>query len=123
MGLTKVTRGVIEPFENYDVNATGYDGNTLLHHYSRSPHRLESIIYLLQKEQGANPNFVNDKGETPLHLATKYRNTWGILELLKRGANIHAVDANGNTPLVIAAKNRNPSDAYILLKNGAAGCY
>ena len=48
---------------------------------------------------GAIVSSLNDKGETPLHVATSWDNMFGAKFLLENGANINLKDQDGKTPL------------------------
>ncbi len=70
---------------------------------------------------GANVNVVDDKGNTPLILASLYNNDPRIIELLiSKGANINAIDSEGETALIKASQKSNfPLIVDALLRNGA----
>ncbi|XP_057324812.1 putative ankyrin repeat protein RF_0381 [Microplitis mediator] len=62
---------------------------------------LENLI-----EYGADVNFVNSQGRTPLHGAFKYRKLPTIIDLLKYGADINSKCDDGYTPLDYVLKNQ-----------------
>lgn len=53
-------------------------------------------------EAGADPNWQNSCGETPLHKAARHKDKALILELVKFGADINAHDHEGQTSIMIA---------------------
>ena len=55
-------------------------------------------------EYGADPNLTNDRGETPLLLATSSGHLDIVNLLIQCGANILAADSDGVIPVVAAAK-------------------
>ena len=61
-------------------------------------------------ENGADPNVVDDKGQTPLHFIAKKGVGKNQAQLLiEHGANINAQDADGQTPLDYAKKSNKKS--------------
>ena len=93
-------------------------------------------------ERGADPNTVNEQGDTPIITAikslSKPKISWAgwrgslqeylqdIAELVKQGADINATDASGKTPLILLAKEISKSNLHnylelveLLLANGA----
>ena len=61
-------------------------------------------------ENGADPNVVDDKGQTPLHFIAKKGIGKNQAQLLiEHGANINARDADGQTPLDYAKKSNKKS--------------
>ena len=88
----------------FDVNTVDQYGETLLHRvvsrFQRQPEerrRSEEIVNLLL-EFGANPNAINNKGQTPLHLINRQPANV-VRSLLEAGGDINATDNLGKTPL------------------------
>lgn len=50
-------------------------------------------------KMGVGVNEVDEKGNTPLHIAVRYRQGATIDYLISRGANINTVNAKGESPL------------------------
>jgi ankyrin repeat protein len=79
---------------------------------------LEIVKILL--DHGANPNFADEFGRTPLHRAALMRYEKVVDLLLKRGANVNFSDANHHSALHCAtALLAKYSLLQILLENGA----
>jgi len=77
----------------------------------------ESVEMLLKN--GANPNYRDKDGWTPLHYAA-YRGRVDVAELLiKHGAEINAKDNDGATPLHLAAQKGHVDVAELLIKYSA----
>ncbi len=75
------------------------------------------ITFLLQK--GANPNIANNKGVTPLVLATQLSFLEGVQALVDGGAKVDIPNSTGETPLIYAVLARDVPLMRILLKAGA----
>ncbi|CAB0032137.1 unnamed protein product [Trichogramma brassicae] len=76
--------------------------------------------------RGANPNFVNSEGSTPLHvICNKDRHDKSAKILFKicddthQMVQVNAKDNDGNTPLQLAVANLLPSTVDVLLNHGA----
>jgi len=77
----------------------------------------ESVEMLLKK--GANPNYRDNDGFSPLHFAAFYGRAKVAEILIRHGAEVNARDNDGNTPLHTAAKWGNVEVVKLLLKSGA----
>ena len=75
------------------------------------------IRFLAQK--GANVNARNNKGETPLQLASNLGFAEGVEALLKLGARVDEPNSTGETPLIAATHRKDAALARVLLKAGA----
>jgi len=75
------------------------------------------IRFLAQK--GANINARNNKGETPLQLASNLGFAEGVETLLKLGARVDEPNSTGETPLIAATHRKDAALARVLLKAGA----
>ncbi len=70
--------------------------------------------------KGANVNARNNKGETPLQLASNLGFSEGVEILLKLGAKVDEPNATGETALIAATHRRDAALARVLLKAGAS---
>ena len=70
-------------------------------------------------QHGANVNARNNKGETPLQLATTLGFIDGVEALLQLGARVDEPNSTGETPLIAAVHRRDAPLARALLKAGA----
>ena len=89
---------MLRPFEEFEkaykaeainVNAQDSFGFTLLH-YAVARSNLEAITFL--REQGAQANIVNDRGQTALNLAQQDNKT-NIAQILTGGSKLQVVEA------------------------------
>ncbi|MCA1661505.1 MAG: ankyrin repeat domain-containing protein [Novosphingobium sp.] len=69
--------------------------------------------------KGANVNARNNKGETPLQLASNLGFEDGVAALLKLGAKVDDANGTGETPLIAATHRKDAAMARLLLKAGA----
>lgn len=69
--------------------------------------------------RGSDPDLVESKGFTPLHIAAAKGSRECVLLLLKYGANVNKKDDDGNTPLWVAIVGKHWSIANLLYENGA----
>jgi uncharacterized protein len=70
--------------------------------------------------KGANVNARNNKGETPLQIASSLGFTDGVEVLLKLGAKVDEPNSTGETPLIAATHRKDAALARVLLKAGAS---
>ena len=90
-----------------DVNARGGRYGTTALHWAVTrgdaddPSAQEVFGMLI--ESGADPNALNDAGETPLHLASRSNNELLLTSLIEAGADVNTRDSSGLTPLHLAA--------------------
>ena len=84
-------------------------------------HRLDIVMLLL--EHGADANYPDNNGETPLHLGLR----WGFIDiirlLLNHGADANYPDNYGGTPLHIASQRGFIDIVRLLLHHGADANY
>jgi ankyrin repeat protein len=92
------------------------DGEGALHYVTRQ-RELVWLNFLLTK--GARADIQNNKGETPLSLATQIGWSEGVELLLARGAAVDLGNQRGETPLMIAAQRRDLPMVQMLLAHGA----
>ncbi len=95
-----------------DVNSEESPGVPLLH--SRIHWNLPGICLWLIRN-GANPNAVDGKGNTALHVAARKGINARVIEaLVERGGNLKAKDGSGKTPLEIARKMKKTKTSELL---------
>jgi len=69
--------------------------------------------------KGANVNARNNRGETPLQLASNLGFVEGVETLIKLGAKVDEPNSTGETPLIAATHRKDAAMARVLLKAGA----
>lgn len=70
-------------------------------------------------EQGADVNYRDRRGVTPLHQAAGYGHADAVKTLLDRGALVNAVDNDKRSPLHDAVSSRSMAAVRLLTANGA----
>ncbi|XP_023311592.1 uncharacterized protein LOC108909966 [Anoplophora glabripennis] len=100
------------------VDATDMELNTPLHDACSMGH-LNVVVALV--ERGANVNFENANGETPLHRAALGRHS-DVVEYLadKAGVNLNKANSYGESALLLAARKGTLKIIKFLIKRGAA---
>lgn len=69
---------------------------------------------------GANPNYLDKVGMSPLHTACEYGNSTSVALLIKYGAALNIKSNNmGATPLFLATMHHKYEIVNVLIKNGA----
>jgi hypothetical protein len=99
------------------VNARDISSGESGLHIAIARRDLTWVNFLLAK--GANPNLSDNKGVTPLMLATQLGFAEGVGALAGRGARIDVSNDAGETPLISAVHRRDIALMRILLKAGA----
>ncbi|KAL6634310.1 hypothetical protein ACP70R_026981 [Stipagrostis hirtigluma subsp. patula] len=113
-GELAVCRYLVEELR-VDINAIHEGGETPLA-YAINGANIATVRYLLN--QGADPDKVDDKGFTSLHIAAE-EGYCNIVELLlSKGASVDAL-SNRGTPLHLAATNGHHTTVKILLDHNA----
>ncbi len=79
---------------------------------------LEGVRQLLM-DGAADPNLCDERGHTPLHLATGMGHYDIVRLLLLKGADVNAANPQGQTPLHFAAIYGLTDVARVLAENGA----
>ena len=99
---------------------TGADRNTIAHDGSCAIYHANNveIIKTLIKD-GANINYKNSAGATPLHNAVMSYGLRTIYFLMKSGADIHSQDKRNHTTMIYAAVSHNIGAMRLLIKAGA----
>ena len=81
----------------FDVNTTDEHGQTLLHKAVKYRSGSKEIVDLLL-QYNANPNAIDDKGRTPMHIISSQPRAV-YKSLLAAGADVAIIDNNGQTPM------------------------
>ena len=125
-GQTPLREVLLEPEVLERLLAAGADAdapdnrqNTALHAIVVY-HTLVAMPLLLKA--GANPNLVNEDGDTPLHVAVGCGvqcPAQAVKLLLAAGADVNAKGAGGRTPLHVAASSDHTEAVVALLEGGA----
>lgn len=108
--------------ESVAVDEQDKDGNTALHYASTLNHNGLGDIITLFLQCGANPNIVNSRGQTPLHLLLHNRHASSfpfyrdlVLLLLRHEADVNIQTNSGCTPLHLAVYHGDMQIAALLL--------
>lgn len=97
--------------------AHGAKGNNALKHILDYEHE-EGVRLLL--EAGADPNELNERGETALHWAVRRERSARVLAALVRaGVNVDAKRADGRTAFALAKMNGQAETVMFLHRSGA----
>lgn len=91
-------------------------GDSALHIVTQ---RRDPVWIRFLHERGANVNARNNKGETPLVVASNLGWVEGVELLVSLGARVDEANGTGETPLIAATHRRDAAMARILLKAGA----
>ena len=75
------------------------------------------LVFLANK--GANPNIADNRGVTPLMLASQLGFFEGVDALIKAGARVDEPNEAGETPLITAVHRRDTQMMRVLLQAGA----
>ena len=75
------------------------------------------LVFLANK--GANPNIADNRGVTPLMLASSLGFFEGVEALIKAGARVDEPNETGETPLISAIHRRDTQMMRVLLQAGA----
>ena len=104
-----------QPVLNMDIRDK--NGNTMLHHACRLNFAKEMFEFLIGCE--ADVNAVNNKLDTPLHLASSSKDLTSIL--LRHNAQLDRFNQKGYTPLMLACKQKENAFGIVtmLLASGA----
>ena len=70
-------------------------------------------------QNGANPNIKDNKGVTPLQVASTLNSLAAVEALIKAGAHVDGANSAGETALIAAVHNRNAALVRLLLSKGA----
>lgn len=70
-------------------------------------------------DEGADPNEIDEQGETPLHKAAREGHCDAVNALIEFGADVNAVNVMGMTPLHWVALNGRSAVAALLIDAGA----
>jgi len=81
----------------------------------------EGNKYIVEKwiQKGANVNQKNEKGYTPLHIASTYGHIGIVNLLIEKGTNINEKADNGATPLHLASKFGHKNIVELLIEKDA----
>ena len=69
--------------------------------------------------EGANPNIADNRGVTPVMLASQRGWVEGLQALIKAGAHVDVPNSTGETPLISAVHQRDTQMMRVLLSAGA----
>lgn len=113
--LEKLVKALVSKGAKLEAEVTNFRGSPLVIALARGSE--STARYLL--EQGANAQYVDSGGFTPLHVGAG-RCSLPILELLiSKGADVNRVNGIGKTPLFYALDRERWSNAKFLIAQGA----
>ena len=92
------------------------NGRTALH-ITAARRDIVWLVFLANK--GANPNIADNRGVTPLTLASSLGFFEGVDALIKAGARVDEPNEAGETPLITAVHRRDTQMMRVLLQAGA----
>ena len=92
------------------------DGHTALHIAAQ---RRDIVWLVFLANKGANPNIADNRGVTPLTLASSLGFFEGDDALIKAGARVDEPNEAGETPLITAVHRRDTQMMRVLLAAGA----
>ena len=92
------------------------NGRTALH-IAAARRDIVWLVFLANK--GANPNIADNRGVTPLMLASSLGFFEGVAALIKVGARVDEPNEAGETPLITAVHRRDTQMMRVLLQAGA----
>lgn len=81
--------------------------------------RRDSVWLSYIAEEGANPNIADNRGVTPVMLASQLGWADGVQRLIEHGAQVDVPNSTGETPLIYAVHRRDTQMMRVLLKAGA----
>ncbi|MXO89332.1 ankyrin repeat domain-containing protein [Pontixanthobacter aquaemixtae] len=91
-------------------------GETALHIVTK---RRDLMWIRFLTQNGANPNISDNKGVSPLQIATQLGFVEGVEALIKAGARVDVSNDAGETPLISAVHRRDAGMVRLLLAQGA----
>lgn len=101
-------------------SVTKYERTYLYDYAPKEDEIISDVTNVEELAQIENPNQKDKNGRTPLMLAIKNGNDWGIRSLLKSGADVNAIDSEGWSALMYAIRYQNNLEfVNILIQNGA----
>lgn len=111
-----VTSALSDPAQTIVNTRDASTGDTALHIVVQ---RRDLVWVRYLRDRGANVNARNNKGETPLVLASNLGFAEGVETLIQLGAKVDEANSTGETPLMAATHRRDAAMARALLKAGA----
>ncbi|HQS70441.1 MAG: hypothetical protein B7Y36_10785 [Novosphingobium sp. 28-62-57] len=112
----KVTEALNEPGTQI-INTKDFNSGQTALHIVVARRDLTWVQFLLAK--GANVNARDNRGVTPLVLASEMGFLEGVDELIKSGARIDEANNTGETPLISAVHRKDLALVRMLIKAGA----
>jgi ankyrin repeat protein len=94
-------------------------GRTTLLHDTVDQYSILAVHLPLLLAHGPNPNLLDEKGNTPLHIAATNGHLYAVEALLDSGADIHGVSKTGATALTLAIDAGHSAVVSILISKGA----
>jgi ankyrin repeat protein len=102
-----------------NLNISSDVNNVVLGYYPDAKETPAGLKPRLSMGRAANPDSMNEEGESELFNAIKINNSGYLKEIIKSGANVNQLNQMGVSPLHAAVSQKRLEIAKLLLDNGA----
>jgi ankyrin repeat protein len=123
-GCRKLLSSVFETSQKsrnyFNLNPYSIIKHTIKNCYFQEDETLRFVIQTFEHKDNFVVDSINERGETALHLAIKYKKKYAVKILLEKGASVNASTKGGLTPLHYAAQSGNAETAALLIEKGSS---
>jgi ankyrin repeat protein len=123
-GCRKLLSSVFETSQKsrnyFNLNPYSIIKHTIKNCYFQEDETLRFVIQTFEHKDNFVVDSINERGETALHLAIKYKKKYAVKILLEKGASVNASTKGGLTPLHYAAQSGNLETVKISIEKGAS---